>query len=88
MEGTYCEELIVTHASRGIGNKEYPFRRVLQIFKKDGTLLAENDSFKNDAGIDLVDILNFSRWANRNGLDPLKLTKEDVANWLDNHRNA
>lgn len=36
---TWCEEVIITHKLRGNGRDD-PFRSILHVFRKDGTLLA------------------------------------------------
>ena len=39
----WCEEVILVNTRRGAGNDEDPVRVVLQVYSKDGILLAEND---------------------------------------------
>lgn len=48
-----CKELIVStilRRGKGIDHND-PVRRVLQVYEKDGTLIAENDEYKNEAVI-------------------------------------
>lgn len=45
----YTEEVIITNlASKGRGIEGDPLRRVLQIWRKDGTLLAERDVWSEE----------------------------------------
>jgi len=44
---TYCEEVIITKITRGKGTPESVCRMVVQIYKKDGTLIAESDPCGN-----------------------------------------
>lgn len=47
-----CKEVIVsTILRRGKGIENDPVRCVLQVYEKDGTLIAENDEYKNEAAI-------------------------------------
>jgi hypothetical protein len=39
----HCEEVIIADVYRGKGTQDDPGRRVLQVFQKDGTFLAEHD---------------------------------------------
>lgn len=44
MFDAYAEEVIITHLEmRGKGVEGDPIRRITQIWRKDGTLLAERD---------------------------------------------
>ena len=46
MFNAYTEEVIITHlAIRGKGIEGDPIRRVIQIWRKDGTLLAEKEEW-------------------------------------------
>ena len=46
MFNAYTEEVIITNLEvRGQGIEGDPIRRVLQIWRKDGTLLAERDEW-------------------------------------------
>ncbi len=38
-----CEEVIITGEKRGKGTEDDPVRYVLQVYAKDGKLIAEND---------------------------------------------
>jgi hypothetical protein len=42
-ENPHIEELLVVPIMRGDGSAEFPFRRVIQIFRRDGEKVAEND---------------------------------------------
>jgi hypothetical protein len=39
----HIEKVIVSFKTRGKGTEEDPMRRILQVHRKDGTLIAEND---------------------------------------------
>lgn len=44
-----CEEVIITDLLlRGSGTNEDPYRRVVQVWSKDGNLIAENDPIDNE----------------------------------------
>lgn len=44
------EEVIIVESNRGLGMSDKdPVRTVVSIFRKDGTLLAEIDSFKDQS---------------------------------------
>ena len=38
-----CEEVIITQEKRGKGTEDDPVRLVVQVYAKDGTLIAESD---------------------------------------------
>jgi len=43
-----CKEVIITtQTCRGSGNVDDPIRRITQVFEKDGTFIAEHDSFRD-----------------------------------------
>lgn len=43
------EEVIIAELTlRGDGTEENPYRRITQVFTKDGELIAEHDPFKNE----------------------------------------
>lgn len=73
-------EVIVSHIStRGLGTKRSPCRKVLQVFEKDGTLIAEKDDWDGDKFAQ-GDLVHFARWCtdNKNSFP----TYDDVEKWL------
>lgn len=51
-----CKEVIVSRLKTvGDGSDLNPFREVVQVFEKDGSLIAEKDGFNNFSAKDMVD---------------------------------
>lgn len=74
------KEVIVTDIlTRGDGKKS-PIRPVIQVFEKDGTLIAENDP--HDETFSLFDLIHFARWAESKGYKAETLNPEHVTDWL------
>jgi len=47
---THCEEVIITHEKRGLGTDKDPVRKILQVWSKEGQLIAEElDRWKDEA---------------------------------------
>lgn len=82
MSDVICKEVVITTlARRGLGVKFSPCRRITQVYDKDGTLIAEHDPMPETfSALDLVD---FARWAHKDGWSPERLTTEVVNKWLD-----
>lgn len=74
------KEVIVTDILRRGDGKKTPIRSVLQVFEKDGTLIAENDP--NDDAFALMDLIHFARWAEIKGNKAETLNAEHVTDWL------
>jgi hypothetical protein len=54
----YLQEVIITdNTTRGKGVEGDPVRRILQVYAKDGTLIMENDPYKNKTTIHEPSIL-------------------------------
>ena len=50
-----CKEVIVSRLKTvGDGSDLNPFREVVQVFEKDGSLIAEKDNFNNFSAKDMV----------------------------------
>jgi hypothetical protein len=50
------EEVIIVESNRGLGQDESdPIRKVISIFRKDGTLIAEVDPIRNEVGKYCID---------------------------------
>lgn len=61
-------EVIVTDLElRGNGTVENPYRRIYQVYDKEGNLLAEDDP--NHPEFTSHDMLNFSQWCFENDKD-------------------
>ena len=66
-----CKEVIVTDLElRGNGEAEAPYRRITQVYEKDGTLIAENDPISK---YDYYDLINFAKWCYDE-----KIPKDDI----------
>ena len=57
---THCEEVIITTELRGDG-KDMPYRRVVQVFTKDGQLIAEYDPILREELMKLLPFLDSPR---------------------------
>lgn len=74
MTGIYVKEFIVSHMiNRGDGKSmESPFRPLVQVLEKDGSLVAEHDQLGNYAQEDLISLINYCKQNNEgNALDVL-----------------
>lgn len=78
-------EVIVSHIStRGLGTKRSPCRKVLQVFEKDGTLIAEKDDWDGDK-FTQGDLVNFAIWCL--SYDNSRPVYSDVEKWLSEIEN-
>lgn len=79
-KGICVKEVIVSNLTRrGAGTRMSPVRVITQVFEKDGTLIAEKDSFNDD--FTQMDLVHFAQWCIRK-----KKTApvfNDVEKWLD-----
>lgn len=78
------EEVIISELlRRGAGTPQSPIRKVLQVYSKDGKLIAENDSWAEENRIysagDLVDLLKSRQRLNIAGI---KKEEEIVIEWI------
>ena len=72
-----CKEVIVTDIeTRGRGVERDPVRRVIQVFEKDGTFIAEND--KDPLRFVVMDMVHFAKWSK----DKPKIDENSVYEWL------
>lgn len=79
MDTVICKEVIITTLKRrGEGTKASPIRTVTEVYEKDGTLIAEKDSFETFVEMDLI---HFARWVKRMDYDPDKMDKHMVDKW-------
>jgi hypothetical protein len=82
MNDVVCKEVIITNLlCRGKGIKSSPIRRVVQVFEKDGTLIAENDP--SPETFSAIDMIRFARWIMDGGFDSSKTGVEMVDSWLN-----
>lgn len=80
MDTVECKELIVTTLSRrGKGIKHDPVRVVMQVFEKNGTLVAEYDP--RPGLFNQMDLVNYSKWLVRNEITTPSISH--VHEWLD-----
>ena len=79
MDTVICKEVIVsTLARRGAGTPGSPIRVITQVFEKDGTLIAENDSMT----LSEEDINDFWAYCESNDFKPCA---ESLAKWRTNN---
>jgi hypothetical protein len=85
MDKVICKELIVTTLTkRGDGSEYNPNRIITQVFEKDGTLVAEHDTFNESFCV--MDLVHFATWCVKNELQQ-NITPNDVNKWLDSINN-
>lgn len=75
-----CKEVIITtQTCRGSGNVDDPIRRITQVFEKDGTFIAEHDSFRD---VQYEDMKSIFKWLlGEDGDFPLRTADEGVFYW-------
>jgi hypothetical protein len=72
---THCEEVIITTELRGDGQSD-PYRRVVLVFSKDGTFIAENDPCLRDELRKLIPHLD----------SPMNKKLSDITNEMNWHQ--
>ena len=85
MDTEICvKEVIVSNLTRrGTGTRMSPVRIVTEVFEKDGTLIAEKDSY-NEKFVQ-GDLVHFARWCAVTGNTAPAFS--DVEKWLDEIEN-
>jgi hypothetical protein len=85
---TRCEEVIITDlARRGKGVKHSPIRAIVQVYTKQGELIAEYDP--SPETFTVMDLVNFTRWwwnaryKNSPAIVDQKVSEDEVFQWLD-----
>ena len=81
-----CKEVIITDLkTRGTGNVDNPIRNIIQVYDKDGTLIAEHDPSPAKEFVKM-DLVHFGRWLMENrkkvNWKPNEITNQQVDNWL------
>ncbi len=80
MKDIECKEVIISNlTNRGNGTILNPCRKVLQIYNKNGELLAENDS--NNCFFSLLQVISFAKWCKENSIEPIN--KEAIEKWME-----
>ena len=75
-----CKEVIITNLlTRGDGTKNNPYRTVVQIYDKDGELIAENDS--NDEHCINDNLISFAKWVIKNKISINNIDNETLLQW-------
>ena len=75
-----CKEVIITDLElRGNGKPEEPYRRVTQVYEKDGSFIAENDPVHKYTHYDLI---NFAKWCDAQGIPGSSIDISYLRKWL------
>lgn len=82
MKEIECKEVIISSLLvRGKGTELSPYRRVTQVFSKEGEQIAENDP--SPETFTLFDLIHFANWC----LEHNAVDEKDVKEWLKELRN-
>lgn len=78
-----CKEVIISDlTTRGKGITHSPIRRIIQVFEKDGTLIAENDP--SPETFCTMDLVHFGRYlAEQTKNNSIRIDENTVHKWLD-----
>jgi hypothetical protein len=88
MDGIKCEEVIISNlVQRGKGQMCDPIRIVLQVYTKQGELIAENDP--NEYSFSPKDMLEFAQWcANSCSSDLPRINLHAVERWVASKKSV
>lgn len=76
------DEVVITNlTTRGKGTKRSPIRKILQVYTKEGGLIAENDPSPETYGE--MDLVHFARYCADNSYTADSITPEHVEDWLN-----
>lgn len=82
MNDICCKEVIISSLTlRGKGTETSPCRRIIQVFEKDGRLIAEHDPIPETYA--LFDMIHFAKWCIDNKVFSDKIDPNDVIKWLE-----
>lgn len=78
-----CKEVIIAEITKGDGELSNPFRKVTQVFEKDGTFIAEKDDYAEDR-FTMDDLLKFSIFCKHKGVTIIDM--QDLEDWIKEER--
>jgi hypothetical protein len=77
-----CREVVITtNATRGKGVPNSPIRRIVEVWEKDGTKIAEHDPCPEL--LTYTDAVHFARWCQSKECPPGPLGMNMLDKWLE-----
>jgi hypothetical protein len=77
-----CEEVIIINlTSRGSGVKHSPIRTIVQVYTKQGELIAENDPLPEM--FSMIDMVHFAEWCRKGDQPAVPVNEHFIFDWLE-----